>query len=132
FSTTCVLLRLPIARAFTHEPTVVAATAPALIGTASIQMANAAYNILKGTLRGLGDFHFVAWCAVLCAWIVTPPLTYLWSVQGTMGASGAWAAIFVEVTIGLAIIALRTKKKLAELGDDESIAPLSLSETEAM
>ncbi len=131
FSVTCVLLRAPIARAFTHEPTVLEATLPALIGTASIQVANAAYNILKGTLRGLGDFHFVAWCAVLCAWIVTPPLTYLWSVRGTMGASGAWAAIFVEVTIGLVIIAVRTRRKLAELRDDESI-PLSLAETEAL
>lgn len=115
----CVLLRWPIALLFTGDPRVVAAAVPALLGTASIQIGNAAYNVLKGTLRGLGDLHFVAWCTVLCAWIITPPLTYLFSVSGSMGAAGAWMAIFVEVVIGLVIISVRTRRKLAALGAAE-------------
>jgi Na+-driven multidrug efflux pump len=61
-------------------------------------------------LRGLSVFRFVAWVAVGCAWLLTPPLTYLWAVRAGLGVSGAWIALCVEVSVGVILVYLRARR----------------------
>lgn len=130
WSVLCVLLREPVAALFTGDALVLAATRPTLVAMASIQVGNAIYTVLKGILRGLGELHFVAWCTVLCAWLITPPLTYLFSVRGTLGAAGAWWAILVEVLFGLSIVLLRSQKKLRALRESANApSPLPIEDS---
>ena len=73
-------------------------------------------------LSVLSIFRYVAWVAVGCDWIATPPLTYLWAIQGGQGVKGAWMALCAEVTVGVLLVAVRTHRHAAF-----DIAPRSLA-----
>lgn len=100
----------PALRLFTDEATVLASGARVLLLAALLQWLWAPYNVLKGLLRGAEDFSVVAWVAVGCAWLVSPPLTWWLAWQLGWGAAGAWFALCVEVTCGGVILWLRARK----------------------
>lgn len=94
----------PLARIFSSDAPVVAASLGSLRAAGVLQVVNAAYAVTKGVLRGYSRFDLVAWVAVACAWGVTPPLTYYLGVRQGLGAEGAWLSLVVEVLLGLAIL----------------------------
>lgn len=94
----------PLIRLFNEEPPVVAIGIQTLGLAAVLQCINAFYNLAKGVLRGLSAIRFVAWVTVLCAWVFTPPLTYLWGVRWGSGAPGAWMALCTETFVGTLIM----------------------------
>lgn len=94
-------------RLFNEEPSVVAIGVRTLALAALLQGINAFYNLAKGILRGLSAIRFVAWVAVICAWVFTPPLTYLWGVRWGYGAPGAWMALCTETFVGTLIMGRR-------------------------
>ncbi len=96
-----------IVRWFNDDPALVDEAASTLRVGAVLQLINGVYLLQKGVLRGYGDFRFVASVTVVCAWIFTPPLTWLFGVVMEHGAPGAWAAIIVEVVFGAAILLWR-------------------------
>jgi MATE family multidrug resistance protein len=101
-----VFLLLPeqLVRLFNQEERVIAIGASTLALAAALQAINAFYNLAKGILRGLSSFRFVAWVTVACAWVFTPPLTFVWGVQAGHGAPGAWLALCVETLVGTFIM----------------------------
>lgn len=109
----CIALAGPLVAIFSSELDLRQLAQRTLLYGALLQLLNAAYNHFKGVLRGLSVFRFVAWVTVGCAWIVTPPLTYVWGVVAGHGAPGAWLVLCVEVSIGATILIWRTHKELA-------------------
>lgn len=105
-----------IVRWFNEDPALVDEAARTLRVGAVLQVINGVYLLQKGILRGYGDFRFVASVTVICAWIFTPPLTWLFGVLLGHGAPGAWAAIIVEVVVGVSILAARTARVRVRLG----------------
>lgn len=97
--------------------------AAALIFAALLQFINAAYNIIKGILRGLSVFRYVALVTVGVAWLVTPPFTYLVGVRWGYGAAGAWFVLCVEVSLGTFLLARRLQQELAPWTTAPSMAP---------
>jgi len=95
-------------RLFSSDLTLMRLALPALGFGALLQFLNAGYNHYKGMLRGLSVFRYVAWVAVGCAWLATPPLTYFWGVRTGQGVTGAWMALCAEVTIGVFLMVART------------------------
>jgi len=85
---------------FNQEAAVIAVGSTTLVLAGALQGINAFYNLSKGILRGLSQIRFVAWVTVACAWVFTPPLTYLWGVRMGHGAPGAWLALCVETLVG--------------------------------
>jgi multidrug resistance protein, MATE family len=110
----CALFRVQLVATFTSDPGLVPSALKTLLWAALLQIPNTIYNVIKGWLRGLQDFRAVALCATVCAWVVTPPLTYVLGVLAHQGASGAWQAFFVEVVIGLTYLALRAGRILSQ------------------
>lgn len=106
----CVGAARPIASAFSSERSVAELAAVTLLVGALLQLINAAYVQLKGTLRGLAVFRYQAWVTIGCAWVITPPLTYWVGVRSGHGAPGAWVALCVEVTVGVLLLGWRAKR----------------------
>ncbi|HSC85783.1 MAG TPA: MATE family efflux transporter, partial [Polyangiaceae bacterium] len=92
---------------FTSEAPLLASATATLVFAALLQFVNATYNALKGILRGLSEFRFVARVTVGVAWIITPPLTWLVGVRYAWGAPGAWAVLCVEVSLGTLLLVRR-------------------------
>lgn len=109
---------------FTTDPHVLAVAAKTLVAAALLQFINAAYNAIKGILRGLSDFRFVAWVTVGAAWSITPPFTWLVGVHWGLGAWGAWLVLCLEVTCGTLVLVHR-------LGRHPIFARVATSETSA-
>ena len=97
-------------RLFTTDAAVLASAARVVVWAALLQWLCAPFNVLKGLLRGVEDFHVVAWVAVGCAWLVSPPLTWLLAHQQGWGAAGAWIAMCVEVACGATLLLLRARR----------------------
>lgn len=102
------LLGRQLLRLFSNDLTLIRLALPALSFGALLQFLNAAYNHYKGMLRGLSVFRYVAWVAVGCAWLATPPLTYFWGVRSGEGVIGAWMALCAEVAVGVVLMVTRT------------------------
>lgn len=96
-----------LVRLFNDEEPVIALGAEVLVLAVALQTINAFYNLEKGILRGVSEIRFVAWITVGCAWVFTPPLTYLWGVRWGYGAHGAWLALCVETLVGTLIMGRR-------------------------
>jgi Na+-driven multidrug efflux pump len=66
-------------------------------------------------LRGLSQFKYVAWVTVGCAWVITPPFTYLLGVRWGWGVTGAWLVLCAEVSLGVTLLGLRVGRSLYSL-----------------
>jgi multidrug resistance protein, MATE family len=110
----CFLLRVPLVHIFTSDGALVPSAHWTLIWVALLQVPNTSYNVLKGVLRGIQDFRAVALCAILCAWVISPPLTYVLAVRAGQGAAGAWQAFLVEVLVGVAYVFGRSRRLLEQ------------------
>lgn len=100
FSTTLLSL-------FTSDTEVLRLGQRVIQAAAVLQVLHAAYNVQKGALRGLGEIRLVALVTVGCAWLFTPPLTYLFGMVLGMGAAGGWWALGVEVGAGTLVLGVR-------------------------
>lgn len=107
----CSIAARPIIGIFSPDAGVIEVGAATLSVGALLQLLNAAYIQLKGALRGLSVFRYVAWVTISCAWVITPPLTYLIGVRAKHGAPGAWSVLCLEVTLGVALLAWRLQKQ---------------------
>lgn len=103
-------VRTPVLSLFTDDAGILASGSRVLLLAALLQWLCAPFNVLKGTLRGCGDLTVVAWVAVGCAWLLSPPLTWLFSWRVGWGAAGAWAALCIEVTCGVLLLWTRVRQ----------------------
>lgn len=114
-STLIVVATGPLVSMFTTDESLIVLGNSTLLIGAVLQLINSVYSFLKGILRGMSAFRYVAWVTVGCAWIITPPLTYVLGVRRGWGAEGAWMVLTFEVTVGLIIMAVRVRRDLSRL-----------------
>ncbi|WP_437605202.1 MATE family efflux transporter [Sorangium sp. So ce834] len=93
-----------IAAVFSREGAVLAAAARALPVAALLLVLDTASAVGRAVLRGRGDVGYAARVGVLCSWVFTPPLTWLFAVRCGLGATGAWMAFCAEVTLGAILV----------------------------
>lgn len=103
-STLVVLFAEPLAHMFTPDRAVRELSVQVLYVTALLQLVQAPYAVLKGLLRGTGDVRAVALVATVTAWVFTPPLTAVLGGWAGLGAVGGWAALCIEVVVGIGIL----------------------------
>jgi MATE family multidrug resistance protein len=106
-----------LVRAFTSDAAVITASNQVLRVGVALQLFNVAFMVLKGALRGLGQLGYVASVSVLCAWLLTPPLTWLFGYRLGWGAAGGWLALTAEVTVGCAWFGVRLWRTLRAHGE---------------
>jgi len=94
----------PIASAFTDERVLWRATVHLLWVAAVFQIFDAASVISRGVLRGTGDVRVPALIGVACAWLFTPPLTWLLGYHLGLGALGGWLGLCGEIIVGSGLL----------------------------
>lgn len=93
-----VVFARPIASAFTDDVELATSAMRLLWVAAVFQIADAANIIAASILRGVGDVRYAAMLGIGCAWVCTPPLTWLLGVELGLGALGGWIGLCAEIT----------------------------------
>jgi putative MATE family efflux protein len=112
---------------FTSDATLIAAAFRVVQVAVLLQLINAVFLVLKGALRGFGALRYVAWVTVGCAWLFTPPLTWLFTYWLGLGAAGGWLALTVEVCVGSTLVFWRLRRSALQEPDVAAVpaAPTS-------
>jgi MATE family multidrug resistance protein len=93
-----------IASAFTSDPQLLSRTTQLLWVAAVFQVFDGAGVVARGALRGTGDVRFSAAVGITCAWLMTPPLTWLLGLQLGLGALGGWIGLCLEIGLASALM----------------------------
>ncbi|CAN5243356.1 MATE family efflux transporter [soil metagenome] len=70
-------------------------------------VADAANVIARGVLRGASDVRYAATVGIICSWVTTPPLAYLFGVVLGYGVVGCWVGLAVEIIAGASLFWFR-------------------------
>lgn len=92
-----------IASAFTSDGSLIVATRGLLWMSTLFLMADGAAVVARGVLRGTGDVRYPAFIGIACAWVCTPPLTWLLGRMMGLGALGGWVGLSLEITAAAAL-----------------------------
>ena len=128
FSAVLSLFAHPIARAFTPDSAVIAATIPLLFVAAAFQFFDGLQITATGALRGAGNTHAGLIVQIVGYWIIGLPIGYLLAFRLHYGAVGLWLGLCAGLIVaGLALTTVwhRTTRKLraSSLTIDTSKAP---------
>ncbi len=94
-----------IARIFTPDPQVIAASAGLLAIAAAFQLFDGAQVVATGALRGMGDSHTAALVNLVAYWFIGIPLGWILCFRYGWGARGVWAGLCIGlVLIGTALL----------------------------
>jgi MATE family multidrug resistance protein len=108
----------PIARAFTPDRAVIAATIPLLFVAALFQFFDGLQITATGALRGAGNTHAGLYVQIIGYWIIGLPIGYLLGFRLHHGAVGLWLGLCAGLMVaGTALTTIwhRTTKKLAQI-----------------
>jgi MATE family multidrug resistance protein len=100
----------PIVAGFTDDPAVVRVAIALLHVAAVFQIFDALNAVMRGVLRGTGDVRFSAVIGVVCAWVCTPPLTWLLGWRLGLGAYGGWIGLCLEIVVSAALLVWRVER----------------------
>lgn len=93
-----------IARAFTNDPAVIAASGPMLVWAALFQLFDGAQGVAVGALRGAGETKITAIAHTLGYWAAGLPIGYWLCFHAGWGAQGLWAGLSLAlILIGLVL-----------------------------
>jgi len=118
-----ILLGLPhaIARCFTADPAVIAATIPFLLVAAVFQFFDGLQITATGALRGAGNTHAGLIVHFIGYWIIGLPIGYLITFRLHRGAAGLWIGLCIGLIVaGTALTSIwrhttKTMKTSAQL-----------------
>ena len=116
FSAILFLFAHPIARAFTPDPAVIAATIPLLFVAGAFQFFDGLQITATGALRGAGNTHAGLIVQILGYWIIGLPIGYVLAFRLHHGAVGLWLGLcagLIVAGVALTTIWRRTTQKLA-------------------
>jgi MATE family multidrug resistance protein len=99
-----------IVAGFTRDPSVVGVAITLLHVAAVFQVFDAMNAVMRGVLRGTGDVRYSAVIGVVCAWVCTPPLTWLLGWRLHLGAFGGWIGLCLEIIVSAALLVWRVEK----------------------
>ncbi|RSL16225.1 MATE family multidrug resistance protein [Edaphobacter aggregans] len=125
FSAILFLFPHPIARAFTPDPNVIAATIPLLFVAALFQFFDGLQITATGALRGAGNTHAGLIVQIVGYWIIGLPIGYLLAFRLHHGAVGLWLGLCAGLIVaGLSLTTVwhRTTKKLRATSQLEQMA----------
>jgi MATE family multidrug resistance protein len=108
----------PIARAFTPDRAVIAASIPLLFVAAAFQFFDGLQITATGALRGAGNTHAGMIVQIVGYWIIGLPVGYWLGFHMHYGAVGLWLGLCVGLIVaGLALTTVwhRTTRKLVTL-----------------
>ncbi|MCU1318571.1 MAG: efflux family protein [Edaphobacter sp.] len=115
FSAILFLFAHPIARAFTPDRTVIAATIPLLFVAAAFQFFDGLQITATGALRGAGNTHAGLIVQIIGYWIIGLPIGYLFAFRLHQGALGLWLGLcagLIVAGVALTLTWHRTTQKL--------------------
>jgi MATE family multidrug resistance protein len=115
FSAILFLFAHPIARAFTPDRTVIAATIPLLFVAAAFQFFDGLQITATGALRGAGNTHAGLIVQIIGYWIIGLPIGYLFAFRLHQGAVGLWLGLcagLIVAGVALTLTWHRTTHKL--------------------
>ena len=115
FSAILFLIPHHIARAFTPDTNVIAATIPLLFVAALFQFFDGLQITATGALRGAGNTHAGLIVQIVGYWIIGLPIGYLLAFHFHYGAVGLWLGLCAGLIVaGLSLTTVwhRTTKKL--------------------
>lgn len=95
---------------FTSEPALISTAVNVLYVAAAFQIFDGANVVARATLRGTGDVRVPAYIAVLTAWVLTPPLTWLLGLRLGLGAFGGWLGLCAEIVLCSVILWYRLER----------------------
>lgn len=108
---------------FTRDPQIVALGAELLVAATMVALLKA-YNFVAGScLRAAGDASFTAGVTILCMWLISVPLGYLFAFPLGFGMLGIWLALAVDELCRALLMAARwhsgswQSKALAQHGE---------------
>jgi len=96
-----------VARGFTDDGALIARASELLLIASLFQIFDALGVILRGVLRGAGDVKMPALIGIVCAWSLTPPLTWWLGLKLGYGAVGGWVGLTLEIVVATAILGAR-------------------------
>jgi MATE family multidrug resistance protein len=88
-----------LARIFTNDETVIAATVPLLRIAAVFQLSDGIQGVAAGALRGAGDPEIALWANVVGHWAVGLPVALVLGHLLGMGAPGLWWGLSAGLTV---------------------------------
>jgi multidrug resistance protein, MATE family len=96
------LLTIPaqIARIFTPDRGVIAASIPLLLVAAGFQFFDGVQITATGALRGAGNTHAPFFTQLVCYWVIGMPLGILLGFHEKLGATGLWLGLLIALTCG--------------------------------
>jgi MATE family multidrug resistance protein len=106
-SAALVFLAVPglIARIFTPDPQVIAASTGLLMIAAAFQLFDGAQVVATGALRGMGDSHTAAIVNLVAYWFIGIPAGWVLCFRYGWGAYGVWVGLCIGlVLIGIALL----------------------------
>src|SRR5690606_33491328 len=99
-----------IAGAFTADAALSDVTVSLLWMSSAFLVADGAAVVARGVLRGTGDVRFPAVVGIACAWVCTPPLTWLLGRMAGLGALGGWIGLSFEIALAAGILWWRLER----------------------
>jgi MATE family multidrug resistance protein len=105
-----------IARMYTPDETVIAATVGLLAAGAAFQLFDGVQTVATGALRGVGDTRTPMLCHFLAYWVIGLPLGALLCFRRGLGAIGLWIGLSLAlILIGIVLLLVwrRAVHKLA-------------------
>lgn len=110
-----ILLRVPIAMAFTPDEAVIALTSHLLFFAALFQLSDGVQGVVIGGLRGMADVKVTVIIAFVSYIGVAIPIGYVLSFPMEMGATGAWIGFISGLTVASVLLLIRFRKKYRKL-----------------
>jgi len=107
FGATFLLAPHAIARAFTSDGAVVAATVPLLQIAALFQLSDGSQAIGAGALRGLGDTRATLWANLIGHYTIGLPISLGLAFGAALGAPGLWWGLSAGLTATAAVLIAR-------------------------
>ena len=122
FSLVLTLFAHPIARAFTPDPAVIAATIPLLYVAAAFQFFDGLQITATGALRGAGNTHAGLIVHIIGYWIIGLPVGSWLGFRMGYGAVGLWLGLCAGLIVAGVALTIVWRRTTAHLPAIKSIA----------
>jgi MATE family multidrug resistance protein len=101
----------PLARLFTNQPAVIAASIPLMMVAAVFQLSDGVQAVGAGVLRGAGDTRYTFWANLLGHWVIGLPLALWLGFARGLGVVGLWWGLCVGLTIVAVLLFARFERR---------------------
>ena len=100
-----------LARLFTDQPAVIAASIPLMMVAAVFQLSDGVQAVGAGVLRGAGDTRYTFWANLFGHWAIGLPLALWLGFRRGLGIVGLWWGLCVGLTIVAVLLFLRFERR---------------------